>query len=727
MRQILTAQYCTLRWGGCKMRHNFAKQLILLLVVISLLMPNYYNQSAGAFVKTKKAAVSEISIAEARKHAVINSKGLRDARLEMIKKTIEKKEAREAITIARKREKYPWFSLLMSINLPQRSMLPRAIELTMKIPQIDAELFSLRHKVRYENIKAQHDAEVAYYDALLARYVVDRQWLYISETKETLERVRREARIGRAAADDVEYLEDALDGYEQALIKAIQDLEAVLEKLSRITGLKLNVNTKFIDYVPYAALDRTMLDNIVEHALKNDYNLLQATQDRKVAQAKVVELIHLYNNRWGGTVRSMTQYVQSQLGRQAEKLDVRIDYDRFLNAYYEPALDRIESPWRGAYKIKILFITIRIPKEWFKLGTVAERYFDDQKYALFDAIVERDKAIDTEDDIREQLIQQVRDTYRTLKQLEAVNDDAINNLARQERNYESSLRNNRLGLTTFQELHADKISFYGQQDSSYEALLEYGKTIAMFELYTSGYLDVQSGSFSGTQLQDGDSWISRSGQTATWYVESLLTDYRFTFGLFLPEDLRVTHFELYTSNHQQIGDTTEKSDTISHLPLSYQDSAMLYVKLYDSDELKYFGYLDGFGTDGELLLEATSGITKPAIELPIASGVWSINKQNQFSALFELGISEDWIWDEFELLYPAANSDNAEDLIIGSRRFTAGSTLSYLPSAFANPEQLLVKLYQSNQLVAELVLIEVEVGAGVLVTPERLDEGGGRP
>ncbi|KAB2951941.1 hypothetical protein F9B85_10305 [Heliorestis acidaminivorans] len=698
-----------------KRQQRFSNKLIKILsalLIVTLIMGSMGLEPVMANRSTAKPPTKELTLQEAIHFSISNSKGLRDAQTDRIKKVIERREAIEAIRIARKRERYPWFTLLMDINLPTLNTLPREIELLMKIPQINSDLQILRHKERYETLVAKHNAEIAYYQVLLAKYTVDRKWKYINETKETLERLKQQQKLGQADIKDVRYLESSLTNHQKSLRKAVQDLEKSLNKLEKLTNLKLDVNTQFEDVIPKAEVDRSHLDAIIDHAAKYDFTLLEATQERQIAQAKVVELIQVYENRWGGIVRPMTRYVQSQIGQQAEKLDASIDYDDFIDNYYHPALDRIEEPWRGNFTLKILFVTIKIPKEWFKLGTIAERYFDDEKYALFNALIEREKAIEKEKDIRELLIEQVKDTYFTLKQMEASNDEAVQNLIRMERNYQLSQRENKLGLLGFQELHSEKMNFYDQEDSRYEALLDYGQTIAMFNLYSSGYLDLLSGDFRNVDLDDGDSWIIDGDGEAVWYIETLLTDYKFTFGIRLPDHVRATHYELYTANHVQIGERTEKNETISHLPLSYEDNTMLYVKLYQDDQVRYVAELDGMGITGPLLLKGASEETlEEEKEVPI--GTWQVTQENLYKSVFDIIIEQDLFWDEFSLHYADANQTQ-----IGNERYSAGTSISHLPNVFAEPEKLLVKLYLNGNVVNQLTLQETSKEAGLLIAPE---------
>lgn len=568
--------------------------LILCLVLSVLAVPLPASASR---------ATNRLSLEEAVFHATRNSSGLRDVRVESIKKRAERREAVEAIRIARRRAKYPWFSLLMDINLPQTHGLPKEIELLMTLPEIETELKTLREQEKDEILKVRHDVTAAYLETLQAQYSVERQQLFIRETGEALQRLRRQYMTGRGTREDVEYLEAELEGHRTALQKAVQDLESKQEKLGGMIRIKLNTNTELDDYLPEADLSRQDLELMIEHALKHDFNLFEAVQNRSIAQTEVLQLMDIYAGRWGSKVSSMNNYIRSTLGRQVENLDVRMDYDAFMRNYYEPALDRIEAPWRGSFSFRILFVTIRIPKEWFKQGHLGERYFEDEKYALFKALVEREKAIELENEIRNSLVQQVKDTYFTLKQMESTYEELHNNMECSERNYQSSLRGSRIGLVPFQELHSEKMNYYEQEDSLFEMKLDYGKTIAMFNLYTSGYLDVVRGDFRTTELFDGDSIPLHDRAEPGWYIQTLLSDYKFTFGLNMPEAYNITDYELYTGNHERIGERTEISETISHLPVVFEDSSMLYVKLYREDELIYLAELDGFDIYGTLVLK----------------------------------------------------------------------------------------------------------------------------
>ncbi|GEM_PF-4382750 len=693
------------------------KSMIIYGLVLLLLCFSF--PISGPFSAPTAGAASHLSLEEAVFHTKKNSSGLRDATVDRIKKTAERKEAVEAVRMARRREKYPWFTLLMNVNLPQKHGLPKEIELLMKLPEVNTELQTLRKKEEHEVLKARHDATLAYLDVLLARYHLERKEKYLRETEEALTRIRRQYLIGRGDKEDVDYLEEELESLRGERRKAVQDLETQLDKLGRLTNLTLNTSTRFDDYLPQADIDRRDLDNMVEHAVQHDFDLFQATQDRKIAQTEVLELIKIYENQWGGRVRSMTNYIKSQLGRQVEKLDARLDYDHFMNNFYEPALDRIEAPWRGSYRFRILFVTIRIPKEWFKLGTLGERYFEDEQYALFTALVDREKAIDLENDIREDLIQQVKDTYRILKQMEQSYEETQRNQERSEGHYQHSLRQNQIGLLPFQELHSEKMNFYGQEDSLFEMRVDYGKAIATLNLYSSGYLDVLEGTFETTDLFDGDSFLLEDVSEPGWFIQTLLSDYKFTFGVNIPDEYGLTDFELYTANHERIGAKTQISDTVSHLPVIFEDTTMLYVKLYDDDELKYIAELDGFDIYGPLDLKEADQFELVLEEEVIGVvGAWSATRPNDFQAFFEFDLDEEvdreLAWDQYGLYYTGE-----EERLLGGQRFDPGQPLRHLPGTFSDPDLLLLKLFQDGDVVSEFNLDMREDELGLLIDPER--------
>lgn len=651
----------------------------------------------------------KLSLEEAVFFAIRNSDEITKVRMELKKKQIEKQEAKEAIKIIRRREKYPWFSLLLTINLPQQHGLPKEIQLIMKIPEIDTAIINLKEQEEYETLVARNKAETAYYDCLLAKYNVQRKEALRKELEEDYNRIRMQYLLGIGSKEDVDYLAKAVEDNNKALQKAVLDLESKIEKLSNIIKIKLPMDIQLEERIPQVNISRSQLNDIISFAEKNDYNLFSFTQKRQIAQTKVVELINIYEGRWGSKVREMTGYVKSQIGRNAERLDVSLDLNRFLKYYYQPALDNIEDPWEGYFSIPMIFFTIKIPKEWFKMGYMAERYFEDQKYALYIALADREQAVKDEKKVREELILSIKTNYSILKQMEIAYEETQNNLAKAREDYERALTQNKLGLVTFKELHSQKMNYYEQEDSAYQMKMDYAKAISLFNLVTSGYLNVTQGGFSTTQLASGDSFIiEEEGSGPQWYVRKTLTDFKFTFGVRIPEEYGVTHFQLFTADHKPIGGRIPVEETLSHLPITFEDNAELYVKLFKEEELLYIATLDGSDISGPLVLERTSGEDKGSKK---TVGTWKISKALElYKAQLEIKLTEDMDCNKYGLYYLGT-----EEQLIGDGLKDLAEPLSHLIATFSDLEKLKIKLYKDDTLVGEGSLERQEEDSGVII------------
>ena len=131
-------------------------------------------------------------------------------------------------------------------------------------------------------------------------------------------------------------------------------------------------------------------------------------------------------------------------------------------------------------------------REWPYKGVphkiIAEPYMEDEKYALFISLVDRDKARTEEKNVEKALVNSIKDSYETLKQMEKAYNTAKESLESAEQSYETALKENKLGLTTFSTLESMRAGMYETQKSLYEMQIEYAKALANFDFITSGYV-----------------------------------------------------------------------------------------------------------------------------------------------------------------------------------------------------------------------------------------------
>ena len=358
-------------------------------------------------------------------------------------------------------------------------------------------------------------------------------------------------------------------------------------------------------------------------------------------------------------------------------------YEEFIKLYNE-ALTEIDSPWEGSYRINLLFFSIYIPKEWFKGEYSGTRYMEDQKYALFVSLVERDKARQAEQTAMTQLEDSVYNTYSSLKQMESAYQNAEKALELAKTNYESKLEQNKRGLVEFTTLESSRSDFYTKQANLYEMKMEYTKALSSFNLMTAGYVNqlLEGGDFSQNQLEAGDTFASQ----ATWYLDTSLTSQTFTFGVELPQEYDVDQYQLFYEG-QAIGDPVGIDETIVHLPFTYQDTTLMEVRFYKDGVHCYTSQFDGGQYSGVLQLQQVAEVpqTDIAISQTAELGTWKVSNVDDLRKQFTLD-APTLEFASYELFYDQTSLGKAEQ----------GKAITTLALYFSDMEQLQVQFYDTQ-------------------------------
>lgn len=650
------------------------------------------------------AALRQLTLEEAQIMGVENSYGVKDVVVGRIQKQIELQQAKEGIRDIRKKESTIRYSLLTTIEWPEKHGLPKEIDLVTKIPQIETDIANLDEQEKYERLKARYDAEAAFIDVIAAQEQQNHYETLLEENKELLEKVRVQYQTGIGDQEDVSYMENEVESAEKQLRTAISNLASKKENLGSLIGVDVNKGYSFDLTFPTLSLKRSDLPYIIEYSLKNDYELFKTTQARKLAEVKVDELNHIYENRFGKYVQDVESYL---------KTTSDIDYEVFIRKYNH-TLDAIAAPWQGYYKINLLFFTLKIPKEWFQGEYDGLRYFEDEKYALFVSLVERDRTRRKEEQTKKELKDKLNQAFSTLKQMEIGYEEVEKNYNRMQKEYEEILKENKIGLASFQDVDAKKKNQLSQEDTLFEMKADYAKTIASFNLSSSGFIDqfVGADGFDFASYNGGDSFRidetegSGSGEIQPkWYVKQTITDYKFTFGLSIPETYGITHYELFTNDNQQIGKKTEISKNIVHLPITYGDSTRLYVKLYQQNEVKYIAEFDGAQYGGTLNLQSAQAAPKGIKGV----GIWKL-KISSLKGEFSINLS-DLSGFQYELIYN-------DQWVIG-KKTPIDKSIVHLASTFSDFNKLKVRVYNDQDVViAELELKQQGDQEGILILNE---------
>ncbi|MDD3569609.1 MAG: hypothetical protein PHY44_00710 [Lachnospiraceae bacterium] len=627
-----------------------------------------------------------LNIETAKKLAVETSSDLQDVKIDRIKKQIELQQAKDGIRDTRKKDSTIRFSLLLNIEFPTGHGMPKEIELIMKVPQIQNEITVLNKQEPYETLKAQTKAEQAYYDVLQEQHnlrdIEDR----LAETKRILSSIETKYKLGKGKKADVEYVKNQQKDLETSQQKSAANLDVKLKKLGGLVGKEVRYGYQFPEYFPEVSLQRNQLTAITEYAKANDFELFKTIQERKLAERDTEEILQIYKSKYGSYINDIEAYIRYNEGKT-------MDYDKFIQMYNH-TLTQIDSPWVGSYVIKILFFKIYIPKEWFKGEYSGTRYMEDQKYALFVSLTERDKARKAEKDAIAELEDTVYNAYSNLKQMESAYSTATESLDTAKKDYEEQEKQNKLGLVSFADLESTRQGVYTKQNGLYEMKMEYAKALSNFNLTTSGYIThlLSGGDFSSDTLKAGDTFL----EAPTWYINNSLTQYNFEFGVNVPQDYGVDEYQLFYEG-MPVGDKLSIGNTLMHLPLTYGESTLMEVRFYQNGELKYKATFDGGQYDGELIMVQVSGsepevntnVNKKEIKSKDNIGSWNISQADTLRSKFSVNTDERVDYTEYEV-FLGENS-------LG--KTLKNSSITTLGLYFSDKEKLLIRFYKDGKEV----------------------------
>jgi len=633
--------------------------------------------------------IRNITIYSVRTFADENCRGAKDVSLDKVKKEIELKQAKDAIKDTRKKESTVKFSLLFNIQFPPSHGMPKEIELIMKVPEIQNDITVLNEKKSYEILKNRASAEAAFYDVVSENHNLNYLNERIEDSTVVLGEVTKKYKTGKGKKEDVDYVQNQLDGFKQQRQSAILNLSNKKRALSKIIGIDISNGYDFTEYFPEVNITREQLPTILEYAKKNDFGVFEKTQARKLAERDTQEILQIYRNKYSKYIGDIEAYINEH--------KEEIDYEEFIKKY-NYTLYNIDSPWYGAYVINLLFFKIRIPKEWFKGEYSGTRYMEDQKYALFVSLAERDKARKEEQDKIDDLENSIYNEYSNLKQIESSYKNIIESLEKTKNDYEIQKQKNKMGIVSFSSLESIKNDFYKKQNSAFETKMDYAKSLSSFNLSTGGYINklLSGGDFLESDLESGVTFIDNP----SWFIKNSLTEYNFEFGVNIPEEYGVNYYQLYYNN-QPVGGKTAIDKTIIHSPIAYNDVSVLEVRLFKDSKLQYTAKFDGETYEGELILkEATDNQENSQNEI----GNWKISKTDALRSSLSVTASN-IEYTEFELF-------NGEYSI---GRVKKGEELDNLSLYFSDINQIKIIFYNDGKTVKAGQLLSLDETNGVII------------
>ena len=635
-------------------------------------------------VSMVKGAENNLTLQEVRTLAIENRQGVENTKIDLIKKQIELKQAKEAIADTIKKENTIRFSLLFNIKFPEKHGMPKEIELLTSVPEIENDIVVLEKKKQNEMLQSQTAAEQAYYDVLLTQYKQRSIVSRLEELKEAEVQLDRQVKLGTGKKSDLEYIQDRISALEKERARNIVLEDEKITKLAGIIGKDHLLDYEITEEIQEVSFQRSQLEEMTNYALEHDFELFQKRQATMLAEKETNVILGIYKNVYPQYMSEIESYIKTHE-------DSQIDYEDFI-ARYNTTLDNIDSPWYGSYVINLIFFKIYIPKEWFKGEYSGTRYMEDEKYQLFLTLVDRDKAIQEEKQAEQALKETVKTAYATLKTMEGSIKEMQENLVQSEIRYQQKLQQNQKGLVDFTELENARESLYQQQSVLYEAKIEYAKSLSAFNGQTAGFvndfLDI-------SQTEEKNYAVGQSVMNqATWHIKTNITDYNFMFGVFVPEEYDVDSYQLFYEG-QAIGEKLPLTETLTHLSVAYGDTTLLTVMFYKGDILKYIAQIDGVSYDGVLNMQPAEGKADNIQKQIQPAGTWNLQQADMVRCAFSIA-TEQYHYDSYDLLL--------EQKVIGSAQ--KGNAVVTLHLYFEPITNLKVRLKKDGRELAILHLEE---------------------
>ena len=635
-------------------------------------------------VSMVKGAENNLTLQEVRTLAIENSQGVENTKIDLIKKQIELKQAKEAIADTIKKENTIRFSLLFNIKFPEKHGMPKEIELLTSVPEIENDIVVLEKKKQNEMLQSQTAAEQAYYDVLLTQYKQRSIVSRLGELKEAEVQLDRQVKLGTGKKSDLEYIQDRISALEKERARNIVLEDEKITKLAGIIGKDHLLGYEITEEIQEVSFQRSQLEEMTNYALEHDFELFQKRQATMLAEKETNVILGIYKNVYPQYMSEIESYIKTHE-------DSQIDYEEFI-ARYNTTLDNIDSPWYGSYVINLIFFKIYIPKEWFKGEYSGTRYMEDEKYQLFLTLVDRDKAIQEEKQAEQALKETVKTAYATLKTMEGSIKEMQENLVQSEIRYQQKLQQNQKGLVDFTELENARESLYQQQSVLYEAKIEYAKSLSAFNGQTAGFvndfLDI-------SQTEEKNYAVGQSVMNqATWHIKTNITDYNFMFGVFVPEEYDVDSYQLFYEG-EAIGEKLPLTETLTHLSVAYGDTTLLTVMFYKGDILKYIAQIDGVSYDGVLNMQPAEGKAENIQKQIQQVGTWNLQQTDMVRCAFSIA-TEQYHYDSYDLLL--------EQKVIGSAQ--KGNAVVTLHLYFEPITNLKVRLKKDGRELAILHLEE---------------------
>lgn len=470
------------------------------------------------------------------------------------------------------------YSPLLSLKFPEKANFSEESEWSIKPLQKQMKISSIQHElgdIIYEIYEEVSNLFVQVYSQQeMISFLEER----LTNQKENLAKNRIRLLTGEASQKDIDTMEASVQALEDSMVAYKREFENSKAALTELTGLNVTSGYTFRNPYVEADIDREDVDWLIDYTLENSQTYYDVKLNTQLALCTMNTDYNLMYNQYGSSMNGLNTYInQAKTGKKINTSAFKLQYDAMLK--------KIDAPWQGSYKIRILFIKIYIPKEWFKGAISGIRYVEDDPYGLYTAVLDYQSALAEQNAVKKELEEGVKSTYETLVSTRTAYQALKKNVKDSSEKLNQAMVLNQTGELEYEELKDLQDEYEELQQDEMEALALYSQTIYSFDRLTCGAV---STFIAGTDMDTGaayggDSYLKEEAvEGAYYYIDYKVEDNIFDFGIFIPENFEtsVTDYELWVDD-TQIGERKSILASIRHLGLDMEQTQKVFIRFYD--------------------------------------------------------------------------------------------------------------------------------------------------
>ncbi|MFC5449778.1 stalk domain-containing protein [Paenibacillus aestuarii] len=544
-------------------------------------------------VQAEAAVVKSLNMKEAADRGLQISAALRDAKTDIRKKNLELAQAQKAV----KSEEAKASGLFAKPH-----NLSQDLNVKMKVPEARKQLYVAEQTLRQLTNSVRFDVQKAYLTAYQDADAEEAARKKADAAQAAVDTVLKKRKYGLADAAEQDKADQALEkarsDYKQAQITA----KASRLALGKMTGLDME-NAVQLSFDPdYADLSQMQLPAYIASAEKTTLSLLQAAEDRKLADEKLKTTRDLYSAKFGaGRMKVMDSMYKTQ----------DIDMDAFM-ASYEETLARVKKDWEGYF---LLLGFIPVPKSLLQGEYDGLRYLDDLANALPVATMDQNKALLQEKESRNAVISAVRQSYLEAKGAEEGYAQALRDKDLAVSNLDKANQKLKLSLIRSDELQPYQDALTQADRQIVSAQIGYKMALGKLDVDTGGAVvkTLKPGIIPYRELDDGLAAVKPQRQKAakgSWMLTPAVGPLLSDFSVSINKKLGATEYTVLTKAGKPIGKRTKINKPLRNLTLKLSQAEELKIALYNKGTLLGVFPLEGNGSSGLIVdagAEASAG------------------------------------------------------------------------------------------------------------------------